>query len=332
MAELDAMKVLVVVLNYRTPELVVRCLESLDREVAAVGSMHVVVTDNDSQDGSLEVIGAAIAERAWDWCTLVPLPKNGGYSYGNNAGIRPYLGSQRPPDYVMLVNPDAYVHEGAVSSLLEFMRLHPDAGIASARIEDGKGQLAQSAFRFPSVASELVQGFGLSALTRLLESHQVHYELGNEPLPVDWVTGAAMMIRREVVEQIGMLDDGYFLYFEEVDFCFRAHKAGWNVYYVPDAVVTHHQGQATGVDSDRAKRYPDYWFTSRRRFFVKNRGKLQAVLADLAFLSGYTTFQARRVVQGKPNIEPPYFWWDFLRNSTFAKGFDVQRKNSSAGS
>jgi len=319
------MKVLVVILNYRTPKLVVRCLESLKHEVEQIGSMHVVVTDNDSGDDSVEIIGSAIEANQWDWCTLMPLPHNGGYSSGNNAGIRPYLHAEEAPEYVMLVNPDAYVHEGAISTLLEFMQRRPDVGIAGARVEETDGKQAHSAFRFPSAASELVEGFKLGVLTKLLSERQVLHELGDEAMPVDWVTGAAMMIRKKVLDEIGLLDDGYFLYFDEVDFCFRARQAGWPTYYVPDGVVTHLAAQATGITDDRQeqRRYPDYWFDSRRRFFVKNRGKLQAMLADLAFLGGYTTFRVRRVIQRKRDEEPPHFWWDFFRNSTFVKGFEI---------
>ncbi len=328
------MKVLVVVLNYRTPRLVVRCLESLEHEVEQIGAMQVVVTDNDSGDDSVEIIGCAIEANRWDWCTLMPLPHNGGYSSGNNAGIRPYLDSENAPDYVMLVNPDAYVHEGAINTLLEFMESRPHVGIAGARVEDGDGKQAHSAFRFPSVASELVNGFKLGMLTKLLNERQLLYDLGDEAMQVDWVTGAAMMIRKRVLDEIGLLDDGYFLYFDEVDFCFRARQAGWPAYYVPDSCVTHLQAQATGITDQREgpPRHPDYWFESRRRFFVKNRGKVHALLADLAFLSGYTTFRVRRVIQRKPDDDPPWFWFDFVRNSTLLKGFDVQRKNSSVGS
>jgi N-acetylglucosaminyl-diphospho-decaprenol L-rhamnosyltransferase len=158
-----------------------------------------------------------------------------------------------------------------------------------------------------------------------LRKRQLFYGLGDEAMQVDWVSGAAMMIRREVLLDVGLLDDGYFLYFEEVDFCFRATRAGWSVYYVPDSVVTHLQAQATGFTDDRKdkRRYPDYWFASRRRFFVKNRGRTQAVLADLAFILGYSTFRFRSVIQRKTNQEPPYFWRDFIRNSTLLKGFEV---------
>jgi GT2 family glycosyltransferase len=182
------------------------------------------------------------------------------------------------------------------------------------------------------VSAELIDGLGIGILEKAFHDHQLYYRLGDEPMQVDWVTGAAMMVRKAVFEDIGLLDEGYFLYFDEVDFCFRARRAGWLAYYVPDAVAVHLQAQATGFTNGVKKRFPDYWFESRRRFYVKNRGKVRAFLADLAFLSGYATFRVRSVIQRKPNEEPPWFFFDFLRNSTLWKGFDIQRKNSSAGS
>lgn len=320
------MKVLVVVLNYRTPELAVRCLESLAPEVARLGSMRVVVTDNDSGDDSVSTIGDAIRDHGWDWCSLMPLEKNGGYAFGNNAGIRPFLQGDDPPDYVLLVNPDAFVQPNAVGELVRFMDARREAGIAGARIESPDGSSQSSAFRFPTAWTELVWGFRIGILTKALKQHDVIYEVGDTPMQVDWVSGAAMIIRTEVFEDVGLLDEGYFLYFEEVDFCFRARQAGWLTYHVPDSVVVHLQAQATGITDPRneRKRYPSYWFNSRRRFFLKNHGRAHAVAADLAFLAGYSTWRVRRVIQRKEDEDPPKFWYDFARNSTLVKGFHYE--------
>jgi len=320
------MKILVVVLNYRTPGLTVRCLESLQHEVDEIGAMRVVVADNNSGDSSVEEIGHAIKANDWRWCSLMPLLHNGGYSFGNNAGMRPYLNSKHAPHYVMLINPDAYVCKSAIQTLLRFMESRPDVGIAGPRIEDGEGRLANSAFRFPSVGTEFVNGFRLGILNRILKNWQLPYELTDAPTSVDWLSGAAIMIRTEVLNDIGLLDEEYFLYFDEVDFCFRARNAGWPAYYVPESLVVHLQAQATGITHDREdkRRFPDYWFESRRRFFLKNRGNVHAGLADVAFLAGYTTFRIRSVLQRKPNKEPPWFWYDFTSNCTLIKGFRLQ--------
>lgn len=317
------MKVLVVVLNYRTPRLAVRCLESLRHEVEQIGAMHVVVTDNDSGDDSVEVIGGAIEQNQWDWCTLMPLEHNGGYSFGNNAGIRPFLEGDDKPEFVMLVNPDAYIRDNAISTLLDFMEQHPEAGLAGSKLEDPDGGRQSGAFRFPGPVTELIDGFRLGVLSKALKSRDLRYDLGGEPMEVDWTVGAAMMIRREVIDELGLLDEDYFLYFEELDFCLRAKRAGWKAYYVPDSVVVHLVGQATQISDLRKQppRYPQYWFDSRRRFFLKNHGKLFLLSTDLAFLLGYSTFRVRRIVQRKPDLDPPHFWADFFRNSTLVRGF-----------
>ena len=319
------MKVLVVVLNYRTPELVVRCLESLKPEVERIGSMHVVVTDNDSGDDSIPLIEGALAANQWDWCTFMPLPRNGGYSYGNNAGVRPFLESNDPPEYVMLLNPDAHVMDGGVSALIEFLDAHPAAGIAGSRVEDGDGAKTNSAFRFPNATTELLLGLQVGFVDRLFRERRLFYELGDEPMQVDWVTGATMMIRKEVFDDVGLLDDSYFLYFEEVDFCLRARRAGWTAHYVPKSIAVHLQAQSTGITDSRAeqRRYPSYWFESRRRFFLKNHGKTSALLADLAFIGGFSTYHVKRAIQRRPYDNPPSFWWDFIRHSTVARGFKL---------
>ena len=287
--------------------------------------MKVVVPDNASGDGSAEAIGAAIQKSGWSWATLLPLAENGGYCFGNNAGIRPYLQSDDPPQYVILINPDAYIRDNAISNLLTFMDGRPDVGIAGSRLEDPDGTRHNGAFRFPGLATELIDGFRFGLLTKALSKHDLRYELGDAPMQVDWVVGASMMIRKEVFDDIGLLDEKYFLYFDEVDFCLRANRMNWPCWYVPSSVVVHLVGQSTGISDTRKQppRYPDYWFYSRRRFYVKNFGKMRALLADLAYLTGFTTFRIRRVIQQKPDKDPPSFWWDFLRNSTLFKGFDV---------
>lgn len=129
------------------------------------------------------------------------------------------------------------------------------------------------------------------------------------------------MIRRPVFESIGLMDEEYFLYYEETDFCLQAKRAGWSCWYVPDSKVMHIAGQSTGV-TDREgppKRRPQYVFDSRRRYFVKNHGWLYAALADLAWSIGFGLWRLRRLVQRKPDTDPPYLLVDSLRNSVFLR-------------
>jgi GT2 family glycosyltransferase len=311
----------IIIVNYKTPDLTIRCLESLARERETLRDpIDVVVVDNRSEDGSEERIRDAIRARFANFASLIASPENGGFAYGNNLGIRPALESASPPDYFMLLNPDTEALPGCLERLLGFMDATPSAGIAGTRIESGNGVVQHSAFRFPSVAGELERGMSLGVLSKLLERWVEAPPIRTETHQTDWVSGAAMIIRREVLESIGLMDEAYFLYYEEVDFCLRAHRAGWSCWYVPEAGVIHRAGASTGVSHDdeheaKRKRLPRYWFESRRRYFEKNFGQRYAGLADLAYGAGFGLWRLRTKIQRKPDRQPPKVLEDLVRVS-----------------
>lgn len=320
---LSCARLRVVILNYRTPELTVACLHSLIKEVRILPGTQVTVVDNDSADGSIEKISAAIATENWDWVTFLPQDRNGGYAFGNNVAIRSALAADAPPDYILLLNPDTVVRPGALQALVDFMDKTPEAGIAGSRLEEPDGTPQCSAFRFPNVWSELDSGLRLGLVTRLLSQRIVPILPVTEAIqPVDWVAGASMIVRREVFETAGLMDEKYFLYFEEVDFCVAAKKAGWSCWYVPESRVVHYVGQSSGVTDTKRKpkRRPTYWFDSRRRFFVKNYGWSYAVLTELAWTTGFAVWRMRQVIQRKPDDDPPNMLGDFILNSVLLKG------------
>jgi len=319
-------QLLIVVLNYRTADLTIDCLKSLIDEVRSLPGTRVVVTDNASGDGSVEKIAAAITHHQWaDRIELMPLERNGGYAYGNNAAILPALAAEKPPAYVLLLNPDTVVRPAAITTLLNFMENHPEVGLAGSRLEDLDGTPQRSAFRFPTVQSELDLNLRIGLVSKLLLPWELAPPVSDQPIPTDWVAGASMIIRRAVFDAIGVLDDKYFMYFEEVDFCLRAKRAGWPCWYVPESKVVHFVGQSSGVtDTKRpAKRLPTYWFDSRRRFFLKNYGWLYAALADTVGILGVSVRRLRLFVQPQKDNDPPKIWADFLRNSIFVKGGQV---------
>ena len=321
------MSLLIVIVNYRTADLTVDCLRSLAAEVAALPpGTSVVVTDNASGDDSVQRLQSAVRDNNWSaWASVLPLARNGGFAYGNNEGIRPALESPNPPDYVLLLNPDTIVRPGALVELLKFMDARPDVGIAGSRLEDPDGTGQRSAFRFHTVAGEFENALRLGVITKILSKRVVAPEIPAEAGPTDWVAGASMLIRKEVFDAIGLLDDAYFMYFEETDFCLRAKRAGWPTWYVPASRVIHLVGQASQWNDKKAvaKRRPPYWFASRRRFFVKNHGRFYAMLADTAYTVGFAFWRLRRFVQRKPDTDPPKFLFDFVRHSTLAQGFRV---------
>ena len=306
----------IVIVNYRTAPLVVDCLRSLEAEVAAEPDCRVVVVDNASGDGSAQALQEAIDGEGWGaWAEVLPLDQNLGFSGGNNAALRPLLASPRPPDYVLLLNPDTWVRPGAVRALVEFMERRPEVGVAGSRLEHPDGEVHNSAFRFHTATSEFERGLRLGLVTRLLRRWVVAPPARAEAHPADWLSGASLMVRRAVFESVGLLDEGYFLYYEEVDFCLRARAAGWRCWYVPDSRVVHLVGQSSGVTGDRRveRRVPRYWFESRSRYFRKNHGRLYALAADLAWLTAFSLWRLRRRIQRRPDPDPPGLLGDFVR-------------------
>lgn len=308
---------LIAVVNYRTAELTVACLRSLAGEAAGQPGTRVVVVDNASGDGSAETIQHAADQAGWgDWVRVIASPVNGGFAAGNNLAVRSVWAEGVRPQHVWLVNPDAQVRPGALAELLSFMQRHPHAGIVGGSLEDESGAPWPYAFRFPSVWSEIDDGLRLGIVSRWLAGRSIVRAMGDEPQRVDWISGANFMIRGELLESIGLMDERYFLYFEETDYCLQARRAGWECWYVPAARVMHIAGQSTGITQKAPRRRrPAYWFESRRRFFVKSYGRAYALLADLAWMSCYSLWRMRRVLQGKPDQDPPGMLGDFARHS-----------------
>lgn len=215
----DPARVAISIVSYRSARWTVGALEALAQEIGGAENTHVYVVDNDSQDGSADLIDEAIRSHGWSWVRLIRAPRNGGFSYGNNLAVRAAMAEVRALDYVVLLNPDTRAEPGAIGELVAFMQQHPLAGIAGSRILNGDGSVRRSAFRLPSVAGELERGARLGPLSRLLREKTISFPPPEREESVDWVSGAAMIIRRQVFEDVGLMDEDYFLYFEETDFC-----------------------------------------------------------------------------------------------------------------
>lgn len=318
---------LIVIVNYRTPSLTIDCLHSLIGEIQALPGTHVVVTDNASEDDSVKTIQTAIQSEGWDdWASIMPLNHNGGFAFGNNAAIRFALKLDNPPSYILLLNPDTIVRPNAIKILIDFMNKYPQVGIAGSRLEDPDGTPQRSAFRFPTLLSELDSGLRLGIVSKILSKWMVAPPVSEAMCPTDWVAGASMIIRREIFEQVGLMDESYFMYSEEMDFCLQAQKAGWSCWYVPESRVVHLVGQSSGLNQAKypRKRLPQYLFDSRRRYFLKNHGWLYTALADHIWSTSYVLWQLRRMIQRKPCDDPPQLLFDFLRNSLVCKGSQLE--------
>ena len=316
-----ARRALIVIVNYRTAALVVACLRSLHPEIAEHPGCAVTVVDNNSADGSVEKIRAVVEAEGWGgWVRVIASPTNGGFAAGNNVAIRAALAQAVRPAYIWLVNPDTLVRRGALNALLTLMEAHPRAGIAGGSLEEANGQRWPYAFRFPSLGSEINDGLRLSLVGRWLARYSVARRMGDEVVRVDWISGANFMLRTTLIDAIGLMDEDYFLYFEETDYCLQAQRAGWECWYLPQARVMHIAGQSTGITSDprSQRRRPVYWFESRRRYYIKNHGRVYAMAADLLWLFGFAMWRLRRLIQRKPDHDPPGLLLDFARHSSLA--------------
>lgn len=289
----------IIIVNYCTAGLTVNCLASLAKERADGRTFDVVLVDNASPDNSADILLRTIKHNGWgDWVAFVQATWNGGFSSGNNIGIRRVLEAREQPEFILLLNPDTVVKPGAISTLTSWIAEYPNAGVVGGRLLDVAEKPQCSGFRFPSILGELESGMSLGMATRLLSNAVVPMPRSEIPVAVDWVSGACFLIRRSVIDQIGLLDEKFFMYYEEVDFCRRAKRRGWEVWHVPQAQVVHLEGAASGI-SESCKPRPRYWYESRRRYFAKNHGRYYALAAEFVFLFGLVTWRVRRRVQCK---------------------------------
>lgn len=309
------MCVAIVIVNYRTPGLVCACLDSLAAEQGGDIGFRVFVGDALSGDGSVAEISAHVETCGYDWVTCFDIGANNGFAAGNNAIVERYVLQAPDFEFVHFLNPDTYIHAGAVRALVTFLKNHPAAGVVGSRLENPDGSPRAYGFRFPTPLREFFHGARIPGLDRILPSSSVMIKNLTDRREVDWVSGASFMVRRAVLDRVGLMDGQYFLYFEEVDFMYRIRKAGFEIWHEPASRIVHIAGQATGVRPDRAtqKPMPDYWFQSRWKFFADTYGRSAAVLATVLFLAGNLLYCLHRTLRLKPIGNPPRLWQSYVR-------------------
>jgi len=306
------MRVLSIVVNFRTAQHAVAAVRSLLHDLEGTDG-RVMIVDNDSQDGSVEVFERAAVEQTWrDRVQVVASDRNDGFGYGNNLAIRRALGGADAPDFFFLLNPDAVVEPGATRALLAAFAENSRLGIAGSSIRGFDDKSHVSGFRFPTILGELESGLRLGMATRLLRKWAVAAAPPERTARVDWVSGAAIMVRREVFESVGLFDESFFLFYEETDLCRRARRAGWDTWYVHESRVRHAGGIATGL-KEKGRRVPPYWYASRRNYYLKHHGPAYLWCANSSFAVGYSLWRVRRRLQRKPDADPPHLLADFLR-------------------
>jgi N-acetylglucosaminyl-diphospho-decaprenol L-rhamnosyltransferase len=285
--------IVVSIINYRTGAMTIACVESV---LAALDGVEgrVVVVDNASGDGSADDIAAWI-ERAGegDRVTLMRSPANTGFSGGHNLGM-----GHGPARYYLVLNSDGYLRPDFLRAILKTADARPEMGLFAPRIEHKDGEAQVSLFRFASPLSELIRAANSGPILKLLRRREVALPLDPDEAAIEWASFACILLRAEMVAEIGPMDEGYFLYFEDAEYCLRARRAGWRIAHVPEAKMVHLRGGSGPVKAlQKAKRrLPGYLYASRSRFFFQAYGRGGLILANALWHLGRGLAQTRRLV------------------------------------
>jgi GT2 family glycosyltransferase len=262
----------IVIINFRTPDLVKNCLAALGPELQANDALESVV-DNCSNDGSAEKISAWLtAGELWkSRVFLIRSPVNEGFSGGNNIGV-----AALDAQHYLLLNSDTLVREGALGLLLDTSLQRPEAGIVAPRLEDEDGTPQISCFRFHSPLSEFLAAAETRPLDRLFGFAVAPLPVSEAPIECAWVSFACVLLKRAAIDDAGPMDEGYFMYFEDADYCDALRRKGWRIVYEPAARVAHLRGGSSPVKASMQakKRPPAYYYAARTRFFCKKYGLL----------------------------------------------------------
>jgi len=309
---------LTIILNYKTAPMTLRSLEAALVAMDGI-SGEIIIVDNDSQDGSFETINQHVTSLDRDRNSRVRVIQsghNGGFGAGNNVGIRAGLSDGSRPDFIYILNSDAFPDPDAIRILLNHLMTHPDTGFAGSYIKSQDGKTYTSTFRFPSIASEFEGSVRFGPISRMLDTYKVPIETPEDVQTIDWLTGASLMMRQSVLEEVGLFDETFFLYFEETDLCRRVILANHRIDFVRASEVIHIGSGSTGIKT--AKRVPGYWFDSRLHYFVKNHGVCYAMAATFAHLSGGLLHWLRCLITRKNRGVTPFFLLSLARHDLVA--------------
>ncbi|MES9899570.1 MAG: glycosyltransferase family 2 protein [Sedimenticola sp.] len=301
----------VVIVNFRTPSFVIDCLVTLLPELDGIDA-RIVIVDNCSGDDSFDIINSWLMQYDTEQIVLLhQSDHNSGFAGGNNIGIK-----AQKANYYLLLNSDTLIRPNAIRMMIDTARDFPEAGLVSPRLEWPNAAGQESCFRYHTPVSELLGAAQTGLVDRLLGQYLV-------PLPVqsgiawpEWTSFACVLINDELFQQIGLLDDGYFMYFEDVEFCYRAQKSGWRVVHNPEARVVHLRGGSSPVKEQvrLKKRVPRYFYESRTRFFYQAYGRLGLTAANLCWWLGRLLSKLRQLLGRTDKAAIAGQWLDIWTN------------------
>ena len=308
------MQTAVVIVNYGTADLTAAAVDSVLRWHRGDPAVEIHVVDNASPGGDAAVLARHHATRDWGpQVVLHPETENHGFGRGNNVVLRQLGARDRPPEFVFLLNPDARLENDAIAILKSALLQDPSVGFAGARIRNVDMTPVSAAFRFPSCASVIVDAINFGPVSRLWHQHTVSLPPDTAAGSVDWVSGAAVMIRFAALKDIGFFDPDFFLYFEEVELMHRGKKNAWTTIYVTDAMVVHAEGAATKIkgEGEARPRKPAYWYRSWSLYFEKTNGRSGAIFAGLGWMIGAGINYVLSFIRRRRPHSPQNFYHDF---------------------
>lgn len=308
------MTLIVVMVNYKTSDMLMRCLQSLENLIRRQ-QVRVVISDNCSPDDSVLKLKHFIEQKELNHrVTVLELPRNGGFSYGNNAAMKFAIEMQPDVNYFWLLNPDTIFTGDDLSNIEKVFSERPKAGIIGTKqISAQMGEQVSSAFNMLSPFSEFLLGARNGYFYRAFPRFMPSSYRSSSTSRCGWVSGASFFVRRALLDDIGFMDEQFFLYFEEIDFCLRAKKAGWQVWYEPSVSIVHEDNSSTGVHTVTSRR-PAFWYESRRYFYLKHYGVWGLIRADLGWLVGRMSLLTRKMLGMRADLsaDPKRYMHDLL--------------------
>lgn len=307
-------RVAAVVLNYKTPDLTLQAAESVARDVDPSQDL-VLIVDNKSPDDSVPQIQRGLERLALPHVRLVQSPENGGFAAGNNVGIR-----AAAADAYLLLNSDTIVRPQAVEHLYSTLMSSPSIGIVSPRLQFEDDVPQVSCFRDHTLLSEVIHGAQTGPVTRILNRWDVPLGVQAVSREVPWTSFACVMIRKEVFQTVGLLDEGFFMYYEDADFCRVTREGGFTVFHNPEARVVHLRGKSSPVkEAGRlGKRRPGYYYAARGRYFRRAYGTWGAAAANALWTLGRLIALPRETIGNKARhtVEQEFYdrWIDTFDN------------------
>lgn len=296
----------IIVVNFRTTDLTLCCLESLSKEVGTVPGTRVVVVDNASGDGSADRLTAAILARGWNWAEVVRSEKNLGFAGGNNLGWR-FCQDAR---MVLLLNSDTVVHQGCLAHCEELMRTDGSIGAMSCLLLNGDGSVQNVTRKMPTPYNQVVSALGLPWRCPKLFSNgdieDLSWDRRSVRRDVEWVGGAFTMLRGELVRRIGLLDEDFFFYGEDIELCHRIRRHGFRVHYDPRVSITHFGGSSSDAKAERrCNLQRSFW---RARYLVQRKchgrgAELAVRAADIGSIVLRLAFIRFRLKRARQTLE-----------------------------